>query len=287
MSFSVVAATPSTPTGVVGVAFSGTRIDVTWNPSTSIGGYIKGYRVIVNNAQVGLSLTTSYSINNLTANTTYKISIVATDNSRSNSRPSFPIYVTTLAASNNPIIGAIGCSMTMGALKGTTGSISDFWSDVQYGGGNIGAWSRLDPKYWDEFQRAYDARPTNIIWWQLCTLANDVDTEGNPNDTFEHALIVLEELQARVSNAIIYVSAQPSYNPIEHECTLAGANGPTNMASIAATLATMSDTDNILVGPSVGPLDASTQISTDTCHANTAGQNFMGQQLINFGSFWN
>ncbi|MGZ8924559.1 MAG: PKD domain-containing protein [Nitrososphaeraceae archaeon] len=175
-------------------------------------------------------------------------------------------------------VGFIGCSMSMNAVHGTyTLDPTLFWSTLpQYGGGGLAQWIPSPTNmYWDKFQTAYTNSPTNVIWWQLCS----VDSTS-AQQTFANAQLILNEINDRVPNAQIYVSAQPAYyNPTTHVCTNAGVNGVSTMQTIAGQLVNMSSTDNVYAGPVVGPLDATNQL-VDTCHANGDGEEMMGQQLI-------
>ncbi len=180
-------------------------------------------------------------------------------------------------ASTSGPIGYVGCSMTMNAITGYEALAGKkFWPVVEYGGGGIYVWASdltNTSTYWSTFQGALDANPsTQTIWWELCTLATD-----SPNDNYDNAIIVLKEIQYRLPNAIVYVSAQPAYSP-GHICSIAGDGGPALMQNVADALVT---SGMALQGPVMGPLSDS-QLLSDGCHADTAGQEFMGQQLINF-----
>jgi hypothetical protein len=168
--------------------------------------------------------------------------------------------------------------MTMGAVNGALNLGSTvFWSTKpDYGGGGVWQWAQnTNNKYWTAFQTAYKANPVNVIWWQLCSL----DTDKN-NETYDNALLVIDELKSRIPGVTIYVSAQPTYDPVDHVCTLAGASGPTRMATLAAQLTTNGEA---LAGPVTGPLKYPSQIkSNDSCHPNTSGEQLLGQQIIDF-----
>jgi hypothetical protein len=166
--------------------------------------------------------------------------------------------------------------MTMGAVTGALNlGSSAFWNTKpDYGGGGVWQWAQsFNNKYWTAFQNAYNAKPVNVIWWQLCSL----DTDKN-NETYDNALLVIDELKSRIPGVIIYVSAQPSYDPVDHVCTLAGESGPTRMATLAAQLTTSGEA---LAGPVTGPLKYPDQ-TKDSCHPNTSGEQMMGQQIIDF-----
>jgi hypothetical protein len=87
---------------------------------------------------------------------------------------------------------------------------------------------------------------------------------------------VLEEIRRLVPEAVIYVTAQPSY-AAGHTCQIAGDIGPEKMADIAAELVA---TEGLLPGPELGPIGGDE--TRDGCHANDAGQAVLGEQLLEF-----
>lgn len=136
-----------------------------------------------------------------------------------------------------------------------------------------GLFSATSNAYWSAFQNALNAQPTDKIWLQLASLATD-----EANETYANALIVVNEIKNRVPGVTVYVSAQPDYSPA-HTCSIAGSTGPARMAALAAQLV---DNGHCEEGPVIGPLLWPSQVQTDGCHANTAGELATGQQLIDF-----
>jgi len=183
-------------------------------------------------------------------------------------------------AASSTTVGFVGASISMNAINGahTVGS-SRFWYPVpQFGGGGLWKWAQNltnSNAFWADFDAAYQAQPSNIIWWQLAAVATD-----KANETYTNAVKVFNEIKRRIPNATVYVSAQPFYTPSTHVCTIAGSDGPARMAALVDQLVA---NGVCLLGPVMGPLNASTQIlPNDSCHANTDGENMEGQQLIDF-----
>ncbi len=196
-----------------------------------------------------------------------------TKTSRSSPTPTItPVPTTPKTAT----MGYVGCSMTMNAVSGYEAiGGTQFWPVIKYGGGGIDRWGKDlsgNSKYWGAFKEAFDANPkTHAIWWELCTLATD-----STDDNYDHALIVLQEIKNRLPGAVVYVSAQPFYSS-GHVCGIAGSDGPARMQSVADALVAEG---KALKRPVMGPL-LDSQLLPDGCHANTAGEESMGRQLMN------
>lgn len=170
-------------------------------------------------------------------------------------------------------IGYVGCSISNQAIAGYSQlGGSDFWPPQKnYGGGGIEEWSNVSSssRYWVAFQEAYDSDPTNIIWWQLCT-------REDGTDEYKKAVVIYDEIRRRVPSAVIYISAQPTYRRIT--CPITGPLGSSRMQRVADRLVAE---NRGLNGPTIGPLTSSTT-GADLCHANAAGEELMGQQLLDF-----
>ncbi len=175
-------------------------------------------------------------------------------------------------------VGFVGCSVSQNAVAGYSRILGGdrFWpANAPYGGGSIGRWvSDLDrpgSRYWTGFEENLASYPdTRVIWYSLCTI------RGAPGDNVEMATLVVEEILERVPDAVIYVSGQPGYAG-GHLCELAGETGPEQMAEVAQGLV---DLGLARPGPTMGPLTADQTV--DGCHANEAGQELMGRQLLEF-----
>ncbi len=173
-------------------------------------------------------------------------------------------------------VGYVGCSMSQNSVEGyeAVGGTNMWTFRLPYGGGTIGRWNdglsgRGD--YWGGFDKALDLNPdTSSVWWNLCTV------KGSPQDSFENAVSVLDEIQNRIPGVDVFVSAQPPYAD-GHVCALAGDGGPELMEQLAQQLV---DAGLVQQGPDMGPL---TKAETrDGCHANEDGQQILGQQLLDF-----
>jgi len=272
---------PTTPTSLSAAPISTSEIDLSWVKSSDAGTGVKGYRIYKNGRYASSTTTTSFKSTGLTAGTSYSFAVSAYDGAGNVSSLSKTVQATTLTSGGGggdtvAEVGYIGCSMTMGAVDGALDLGSTiFWSTKpDYGGGGVWQWAQsFSNKFWTAFQTAYNAQPVNVIWWQLCSL----DAYKN-NETYDNALLVIDELKSRIPGVTVYVSAQPVYDPVDHVCTLAGESGPTRMATLAAQLTTNGEA---LAGPVTGPLNYPEQ-TKDSCHPNASGEQLMGQQVIDF-----
>lgn len=173
-------------------------------------------------------------------------------------------------------VGYVGCSMSQNSVEGyeAVGGTNMWTFRLPYGGGTIGRWNdalsgRGD--YWGGFDKALDLNPnTSVVWWNLCTV------KGSPQDSFENAVAVLDEIETRIPGVEVYVSAQPPYSG-GHVCGLAGDGGPELMEQVAQQLI---DAGLVQRGPNMGPL--SKPETRDGCHANEDGQAVLGRQLLDF-----
>ncbi|MGZ8143980.1 MAG: fibronectin type III domain-containing protein [Methylosarcina sp.] len=269
---------PTIPDGLSATPVSSSQINLSWAASTDPSG-IQGYYVFRNDTEIATVSEPSYSDSGLTPSTVYEYNVSAFNADGDTSAKSASIYATPSGGSTDATVGYLGCSMTMDAIEGAI-ALGDptFWNPVPtYNSGGLYAWAKNltdSNSFWSGFQKAYNAQPTKTIWWELCALSKDATSE-----TYDNALKVLNEIKRRVPGASVYVSAQPSYAPSSHECNIAGIGGQSRMASIASQLVA---NGKALTGPVVGPLAYPGQTIKDGCHANTLGEELMGQQLIDF-----
>ena len=183
----------------------------------------------------------------------------------------------SIAGTFEGTVGYVGCSMSKNAVEGydAVGG-ADMWSfRAPYGGGTIGRWnddiSSDRGNYWGGFDKELDLHPdTTVLWWNLCTV------KGSPQDSYENALLILAEIERRIPDVEVYVSAQPTYTG-DHVCALAGPGGPEKMQDVAAQLIAAGV---VLPGPEMGPLDKAD--TRDGCHANEQGETVLGRQLLGF-----
>ncbi|MGZ8158353.1 MAG: fibronectin type III domain-containing protein [Methylobacter sp.] len=267
------------PTNLTASAVSTTQINLKWNRVLGAS----SYRVYRANKQIATTRGTTLSNAGLTPNTAYSYNVAAVDNRWRQSAKSNTATATTLTDTAPPpppppstdVVGYLGCSMTQGVARGAISLGYNVWNPVPViGGGGIKQWSDFSSAYWKEFDKAQTAQPTTVFWWMLCALENSKDSE-----TYDNALAVVDEIKRRVPGAIVYVSAQPAYNPSSHECVIAGTGGQARMASIAAQLTLNGEA---LAGPVIGPLEYPSQVSDDGCHQTTDGEMTNGLQLGSF-----
>lgn len=100
------AAVPTVPDGLAATETSADSITLTWNASSvPDGAAVTGYAIFLNNQQIATTTGTTYTIANLTANTTYQFSVSAIDAAGSSAQAS-PIFVHTASAtSGDPAAG--------------------------------------------------------------------------------------------------------------------------------------------------------------------------------------
>lgn len=165
--------------------------------------------------------------------------------------------------------------MTIDAVEGYVGLGGTVLWPVQgldYGEGAVARWADIEggQGFWGRFDAALEQESaTAPVWWELCT-------SGSRKDDFDHALVVLSEIEENLPGASIYVSAQPDYAG-GHVCTLAGPQGPSLMQDLATELV---ETGRVLAGPTLSALQP--QQLVDTCHAGRDGKQQMGRELLNF-----
>jgi chitodextrinase len=88
---------PSAPTNLTANVVETTSVDITWAASTDDRS-VKEYLVYVNGTVVATVTGTSYSVKNLTSETTYSITVVAKDDAGNSSSASTALSVTTTKA---------------------------------------------------------------------------------------------------------------------------------------------------------------------------------------------
>lgn len=256
---------------------STTQINLKWDRVWGAS----SYRVFRASKQIATVRGTTFSNINLTPNTSYSYNVAAVDTRWRQSPLSNTATATTLTDTNPPPtttaeVGYIGCSMTMAAANGALNlGMTNLWSTKpEYGGGGISQWKDFNSKYWTAFQNAYNAQPVNVIWYELCAVE-----QTKADETYDNALLILDELKRRIPGVTVYVSAQPAYNPSSHECGIAGVGGQSRMASIAAQLVSAGEA---ITGPTQGPLEYPSQVKTDGCHPIASGEQVLGKQLMDF-----
>jgi chitodextrinase len=90
---------PSVPSGLNALAVAPNQINISWGASTDTGGSgMGGYRLYTNGVQFATTTAPSYSWTNLTASTSYCVTVAAYDKAANISAQSSHACVTTLAA---------------------------------------------------------------------------------------------------------------------------------------------------------------------------------------------
>ena len=277
---------PTIPGGVTASPASASQIDLTWTTSRDNIG-VKGYRVFKNGSYAGSVTGTKYSSTGLASATAYSFTVAAYDAAGNTSRKSATVTATTKSEDTggggggqaSDVIGYVGCSMTMNAVNGAHILGSNlFWYPInEIGGGGPAQWGgnlSNTSKWWSAFDQSLAAQPVKTIWWELCSVSSTASSE-----TYDMAVKVLNEIKRRIPGVTVYVSSQPDYLPADHECPIAGTGGPERMAALASQLVA---NGLALQGPVVGPLNYPEETLDDGCHGNDAGNDRMGQQLIDF-----
>jgi hypothetical protein len=172
-------------------------------------------------------------------------------------------------------MGFIGCSMAENVAQGyVADGGTRMWGPYGTGGLVVQSWTDPNSAAWQKFdqQASMFGKPTTV-WVQICIFAN-------PGATFDEVkkLIANARLHAAAGASII-ISGQPLYDP-GHTCSLAGANGPQLTDSLARQAA--ADATQRVTYPGQFHLTNS-QVVSDGCHANTAGQASLGRQAL---AFW-
>ncbi len=173
-------------------------------------------------------------------------------------------------------VGYLGCSVINNAVRGyeDVGGTKIWPIITSYGGGTVGRWWEEITgggrgRYWEPFRQAVAANPdVDTFWWGLCSNRSE-------DDTYDHAVVVLEAVRELVPDAVIYVSSMADYP--DHVCRITQTTAVPAMQELAARLVA----DGLaLPGPVLGPLHEDE--TSDGCHANRDGAALMGEQLKTF-----
>jgi hypothetical protein len=147
------------------------------------------------------------------------------------------------------------------------------WGPYGTGGDVVQNWTNTNSEAWDNFddEVATYGRPS-AVWIQICIFSfNGVtydEVKSMIANTREHA----------APDATIYISGQPLYED-GWTCDLAGADGPELTDRMAQQAGEDADLDVIYAG-TFGPLGTTT--TSDSCHANSAGERLLGEQAVEY-----
>ncbi|MFS1511409.1 glycosyl hydrolase [Chengkuizengella sp. SCS-71B] len=125
---------PSQPTNVIVTTTTSSSISLSWNASTDNVG-VTGYDVYRDGSLVGTSVTTSYTDNGLTANTTYSYTVIAKDGAGNSSTASSAVQGTTDQSNDQTPPSQPGNVVVTGT---TSDSVSLSWSASTDNEGVIG-----------------------------------------------------------------------------------------------------------------------------------------------------
>jgi hypothetical protein len=174
--------------------------------------------------------------------------------------------------------GYIGCSMTLNSvagyrLLGGTG----FWPTLGYkiDGGVLGRWSTVPSTWWTEYdqQTAQHGVPPSLLLLMVCAGKNGAGVSNSIMGS------VLGVAQTKAPGAVIVVLGQPEYED-GHLCRILGnmmVQQETALAKVRSAVAHAA-TLGAQVGPVLPELGPTT--TKDGCHANTAGNQLLGEALL-------
>jgi hypothetical protein len=171
-------------------------------------------------------------------------------------------------------MGYIGCSMAENVADGyrAVGG-TRMWGGYGTGGWVVQNWTDASSTSWQAFDRQASTygKPT-AVWVQICIFAN----QGATYD--EVKLLIANTRQHAATGATIYITGQPLYDA-GHTCNLAGSGGPELTDSLAQQAG--NDASENVICP--GAFHLHNGEDQDGCHANTTGQQALGQQAL---AFW-
>lgn len=176
----------------------------------------------------------------------------------------------------NDTMGFIGCSMAENTATGyrAVGG-KKMWAPYGTNGDVVQNWTSNTSAAWGKFdQQVTKFGKPSEVWIMICIFAQN-------GVTYDEVKKLIANARAHAApGAKIYITGQPLYAS-GLTCDLAGAGGPEKTDSLAKQAA--ADTSlNVVYPGAFGPLTSSDR--TDSCHANTAGQQKLGRQAQ---QFWN
>lgn len=168
-------------------------------------------------------------------------------------------------------MGYVGCSMSVNVAQGYQALGGErLWPPVQaYNGKVVQNWTNSNDSAWQAFEQQMNmyGTPTDV-WVMLCIFANMVN--------YEETKQIIANVRQRAPDARIYITGQPLYAE-GLTCDLAGAGGP-ELTDSMAQMAGEDDSQDVTYAGVFGPLTSSQR--SDSCHANTEGQQALGEQAI-------
>lgn len=171
-------------------------------------------------------------------------------------------------------MGFIGCSMAENTAQGyVADGGTRMWGPYGTGGLVVQSWTDPNSSAWQKFDQQVSmfGKPT-AVWVQVCVFTN-----GATYDEVKQ-MIANARLHA-APGATIIITGQPQYDP-GHVCPLSGAGGPPLTDSLAKQ-AGADPTQNVTYAGQFHLTNS--EVVSDGCHANTAGQADLGRQAL---AFW-
>jgi endo-1,4-beta-xylanase len=172
-------------------------------------------------------------------------------------------------------MGFIGCSMAENTAQGYVAvGGKRMWGPYGTGAMVVQSWTDPNSSSWQLFDRqvAKYGKPT-AVWVQICIFASSGATYD------EVKRLIANARQHAASGATIYITGQPLYDA-GYTCDLAGSGGPELTDRLAQQAG--ADSTQSVIYP--GQFHLRNNELSDTCHANTTGQQSLGRQAI---AFWN
>ena len=171
-------------------------------------------------------------------------------------------------------MGWIGCSMgenTVAGYRRIGGT--RMWGGYGNGGAVVQQWTSNNSAAWQRFDQQADQYGKPVaVWIMICIFAQAGATAQEVNSMIENAR------SHSAPGATIYLTGQPLYFQ-GHTCSLAGTGGPESTDQLAQQVAAQHD--DVIYPGSFILQDG--EIANDTCHANTQGEDSLGEQAR---AFW-
>lgn len=172
-------------------------------------------------------------------------------------------------------LGYVGCSMSDNGASGYAAvggermwpSIPAYWGQV------VQDWANPDDPVWDAFDdQVEEFGVPEEVWIMVCIF-------NPPGVELSEMREIVGLVRERAPNATIYTTGQPLYEA-DAPCTVAGEEGPQLTDDMAQSMAEDPSLTDVIYMGTFGPL--SSEQKEDSCHANAAGQQMLGQQAVEF-----
>ncbi len=235
----------------------------------------------------------------LSASGTQTVSITSTSTPTSTTATRSSTSRTTSTASSSTlwtgqdVIGYVGCSETWMSVGDNSAGYhylsarNLFWPLISaYSGGYIGlgdkGWSNASNYMWTFFDKEVQTYgQPQAVWVEACGVANP---DGKTIANASYAQLMFSEffslLRSHAPGATVYLSMINNFTswspPLCSRMTLQQYDAMDSYVKYQVGIGAAH------AGPVMGPLTASTILTGSTCHPNPAGQNLLGEQLVQF-----